>query len=112
MAPKGARMISSWRPAVAGLVLVAAAALPDADWPQHGGRDNIRYSPLAQIDRANVARLKPAWTYDSHDAFKGSEMQSNPVVVDGVLYATTPTLKVVALNAATGAELWTFDPIG
>ena len=39
-------------------------------------------------------------------------MQSNPVVVDGVLYATTPTMKVVALNAATGQEIWKFDPSG
>src|SRR5436189_17034 len=91
---------------------IAAAALGNADWPQHGGRDNIRYSPLTRINRANVSRLNVAWTYDSHDAFKGSEMQSNPVVVDGVLYATTPALKVVALNAATGAQLWMFDPSG
>jgi len=76
----------------------------------HGGVDNIRYSPLAQINKSNVAGLKVAWTYDSHDAFKNSEMQSNPVVVDGVLYATTPTMHVVALNAATGKELWNFDP--
>jgi quinoprotein glucose dehydrogenase len=76
----------------------------------HGGVDNIRYSSLAQINKSNVASLKVAWTYDSHDAFKGSEMQSNPVVVDGVLYATTPTMHVVALNAATGRELWNFDP--
>ena len=67
----------------------------DADWPAHGGVDNIRYSPLTQINRDNVSTLQVAWTYDSHDAFKGSEMQSNPVVVDGVLYATTPTLTVV-----------------
>src|SRR4029079_11296856 len=43
---------------------------------------------------------------------KASEMQSNPVVVDGVLYATTPTLKVVAVNAQTGKEVWKFDPSG
>src|SRR4029079_18343431 len=43
---------------------------------------------------------------------KASEMQSNPVVVDGVLYATTPTLKVVAVNARTGEEIWKFDPSG
>jgi quinoprotein glucose dehydrogenase len=84
----------------------------DADWPVNGGTDNIRYSPLRQIDPSNVAELKPVWTYDSHDAFKGSEMQSNPIVVDGVLYATTPTLKVVALDAASGSEIWTFDPGG
>ena len=81
------------------------AGIPGADdvpWPVNGGVDNIRYSPLTQINADNVAKLKVAWTYDSHDAFKGSEMQSNPIVVDGVLYATTPTLKVVALDAATG----------
>jgi quinoprotein glucose dehydrogenase len=39
-------------------------------------------------------------------------MQSNPIVIDGVLYATTPTMKVVAVNAATGAEIWRFDPSG
>ena len=78
----------------------------------HGGADNIRYSPLAQVNRDNVTKLHVAWTFDSHDAFKGSEMQSNPVVVDGVLYATTPTLKVIALDAATGQERWRFDPSG
>ena len=82
----------------------------DVGWLVSGGTDNIRYSPLTQINRRNVSRLRVAWTYDSHDAFKGSEMQSNPIVVDGVLYATTPTLHVVALKAETGREIWTFDP--
>jgi len=44
------------------------------------------------------------------DAFNGSEMQCNPIIVDGVLYATTPKLKVIALNAATGQLKWSFDP--
>jgi quinoprotein glucose dehydrogenase len=82
----------------------------DAGWPINGGVDNIRYSSLAQINRGNVPSLKVAWTYDSHDAFAGSEMQSNPIVVDGLLYVTTPTLKVVAIDAATGREAWKFDP--
>ena len=94
--------------------LLAASGLPAADveWPINGGPDNIRYSPLTQITRENVGRLKVAWTYDSHDAFKDSEMQSNPIVVDGVLYATTPKLRVVAVNAETGREIWAFDPSG
>ena len=91
---------------------VAYTASTDVEWPMHGGAGNIRYSPLVQVNKTNVAQLKVAWTYDSHDAFKGSEMQSNPVVVGGVLYATTPTLKVIALDAATGTELWKFDPSG
>jgi quinoprotein glucose dehydrogenase len=97
---------------VVWLVVIAASADKDAGWPVNGGPDNIRYSPLTQITRENVRRLQVAWTYDSHDSFKGSEMQSNPVVVDGVLYATTPTLKVVAVDAATGREIWKFDPSG
>jgi quinoprotein glucose dehydrogenase len=81
-------------------------------WPVNGGVDNIRYSPLTQINRDNVTQLRVAWTYDSRDAFTGSEMQSNPIIVDGVLYATTPTLKVIAVNAENGSEIWKFDPSG
>ena len=92
--------------------LRSAAAPADVGWPMHGGENNARYSPLKQITARNVARLEVAWTYDSHDAFKGSEMQSHAVVVDGVLYATTPTMKVIALDAATGALRWSFDPSG
>ena len=46
-----------------------------------------------------------AWTYDTHDEFPGSEFQPNPIVIDGVLYATTPKLRVIALDAATGREI-------
>ena len=94
--------------------LLALTALPaysaDVEWRVNGGPDNIRYSPLVQITPRNVGELRAAWTYDSHDAFKDSEMQSNPIVVDGILYATTPKLRVVALHAETGRELWSFDP--
>ena len=103
----------SWfrRFAVSCLACTAlGAASRYTDWSQHGGENNARYSTLKQITAKNVTQLKVAWSYDSHDAFKGSEMQSHPVVVDGVLYATTPTMKVVALDAATGAERWKFDP--
>src|SRR5688572_2643800 len=75
-----------------------------------GGPDNIHYSTLKQIKRANVHRLAVAWSYDTGDAFDGSEMQCNPVIVGGVLYATSPKLRVFALDAATGKERWSFDP--
>ena len=81
------------------------------DWPVYGGSDDhTHHTTLGQISPANVARLKVAWTYETHDEFTGSEMQANPVVVDGVLYATTPKVQVFALDAATGKELWRFDP--
>jgi quinoprotein glucose dehydrogenase len=88
--------------------LVTFAAAPD--WPHYGGGpDQTRYSTLTQITPANVRTLKVAWTFDTKDAFDGSEMQCQPVVAHGVLYATSPKLRVFALNAATGAEIWSFD---
>jgi quinoprotein glucose dehydrogenase len=100
--------------AVVALALVPVALPAQArsvDWPVYGGTtDNTRYSTLDQITPANVTRLQVAWRYETHDEFQGSEMQSNPIVVDGVLYATTPKLRVIALDAATGRELWAFDP--
>ena len=91
-------------------LLVSSLNAADTGWPVNGGPYNIRYSQLSQITPANVKQLQVAWTYDSHDAFQGSEMQSNPIVVDGVLYATTPKLRVIALDATTGKERWSFDP--
>ena len=93
------------------LLLFVATSTLLADWPHYGGGpDQTRYSPLTQITRANVGSLRVAWTYDTRDAFKGSEMQCQPVIAHGVFYATSPKLRVFALNAATGAELWSFDP--
>ncbi len=75
-----------------------------------GGSDQIRYSRLDRIDRGNVSGLRQAWAFDTGDAFQGSEMQCNPIVVDGTLYATTPKLRVIALDAARGTLRWSFDP--
>jgi len=94
------------------LLALAPAHEPNVEWRVNGGSGNARYSPLTEINKSNVANLHVAWTYDSHDAFTGSEMQSNPIVVDGLLYVTTPTLKVVAVNAENGQEVWKFDPSG
>jgi Glucose dehydrogenase len=88
----------------------AAHAQQSVDWPVYGGNtDHTHYTTLGQITPTNVSRLKVAWTYESHDEFKGSEMQANPIVVDGVMYVTTPKLRVVALDAASGKVLWSFD---
>src|SRR5262245_4992971 len=75
-----------------------------------GGSENLHYSALSQINRENVHQLEVAWTYDTGDTFEGSEMQCNPIVVDGLLYATTPKLRVLALDAADGKLMWSFDP--
>jgi quinoprotein glucose dehydrogenase len=96
----------------ASALATARQSPPDVNWTINGGEGNSRFSPLTQIDKSNVRSLQVAWTYESGDHFTASEMQSNPIVIDGVLYATTPTMKVVAVNAATGAEIWRFDPSG
>jgi quinoprotein glucose dehydrogenase len=69
-----------------------------------------RYSSLTQINAGNVSHLKPVWTYHGSDASPGSTIECCPVVVDGVMYITTSSLKVVALNAATGKEIWRYNP--
>ena len=77
------------------------------DWPVYGGNAaGQRHSALAQIDRANVDRLQPAWRFDAGPG----DLQTSPLVIDGTLYATTPTQKVIALDAATGTLRWEFDP--
>ena len=95
----------------ATLLAQSPHAKANADWAVYGGNaENTHYSTLDQINTRNVAKLKVAWTYDTRDAWKGSEMQDNPIVIDGVLYATSPKLRAFALDAATGKELWSFDP--
>jgi quinoprotein glucose dehydrogenase len=88
---------------------------PDQDWPVYGGNNaGNRYSPLTQINKENVKNLKLAWTYDTGENKntdeRGMDIQCQPIIIDGILYGTTPKLKVFAIEAATGKELWKFDP--
>ena len=100
--------------AVVGVVGQSApqlSALPALDWPVNRGTPGgTQYVPVAEINAANVHALRPAWTYHTGDGSERSNMHVNPIVVNGRMYITTPTLRAVALDAATGRELWTFDP--
>ena len=104
---------------ITGAVLVllvshaALAADPDginpADWPQYHRTSNAwRYSPLDQINSGNVKRLKVAWIHQPGDITNG--LQATPIVIDGVAYYTSPYNTVYALNAATGEQIWRYDP--
>src|SRR5216684_6535274 len=86
----------------ASALLLAAA---NVDWPTYGGSpEGTRYSPLKQINRSNVVNLREVWRYDTADGQGASQTQ--PIVVDGVLYGITPKHKAVAIDAATGKRLW------
>jgi quinohemoprotein ethanol dehydrogenase len=92
---------------------VSAARIANADrepgnWMSHGRTyGEQRFSPLNDVNDKNVAQLALAWSYDL-DTRRGQE--ATPLVVDGVMYFTTAWSKVVALDAATGARVWTYDP--
>ncbi len=95
------------------LVQAATAFAADVDWLAYQGDvSGSHYSPLRQVDRRNVGQLRPAWVYRCDDARPGnaSTIECNPLIIRGVLYGTSPGLKVLALDAATGMEKWRFDP--
>jgi quinoprotein glucose dehydrogenase len=76
-------------------------------WPIYGGSsEGSRFSTLSQVNRQNVQQLQVAWTYDSRES---GGLQTQPIEIDGVLYANTPTHKAVALDATTGRLQWVFD---
>ena len=78
-----------------------------ANWFSYGGDPGgTRYSSLSQITKANVSQLKEVWRFETPDP---GRLQTTPLVVDGTMYVVTPRQKVIALDAATGRQKWTFD---
>ena len=90
---------------LATTVTTYSADRSDFRYPR-GDAGATRYSPLTQINAKNVGRLKQVWRYDLKP---DSELQNTPIVVDGVLYGVGSG-KVIALDAATGAEKWVYTP--
>jgi quinoprotein glucose dehydrogenase len=101
----GRRLLSS--------LLLAGSSLPASGqdhtaWRDYGGAaDSAQYSALTQINRSNVSKLEIAWTFSTGDGLKYS---FNPVMVDGVLYVLAKNNSIVALEAGTGKEIWTYTP--
>ncbi|MDH3271263.1 MAG: pyrroloquinoline quinone-dependent dehydrogenase [Gemmatimonadota bacterium] len=101
-----------------------AGGLAAGDWPSYGGDPGaMGYSPLDQIDRANVSGLELAWTWDTGDepltgprlpvpgeSVRPGAFQATPLVVNDTMYLSTPYNRVVALDPATGGEHWVYDP--
>ena len=90
------------------LFLIAACSQTEKEyttWNNYGGsKENIHYSSLTEIDTNNVGQLQPAWIFNTGDAdtVKHSQIQCNPIIVDSIIYVTSPTLKLFALHAAPG----------
>jgi quinoprotein glucose dehydrogenase len=111
-----------WKHALGGFfaLLICGAAFQlttdnNTDWPKYGGNSaGSRYAELTQINAENVNKLQLAWTYDTGENNnadgKGNDIQCQPIVVNGIFYGTTPRLKLFAADAATGKELWKYDP--
>ena len=77
------------------------------DWNNYGGtKEMIRYSTLKEVDTSNVHQLQIAWIYNTGDADTAnhSQIQCNPIIVDGILYGTSPQMKLLAIDAATGKK--------
>ncbi len=92
-------------PTVSDTLLAAGA---DTEWPTHGGDlMNHRFSPLQQVDAASISELVPVWIHST--GIEGA-LETTPIVVGNTMYVTTAGGRVLALNAATGEELWRFEP--
>ncbi|MBS1851124.1 MAG: PQQ-binding-like beta-propeller repeat protein [Acidobacteria bacterium] len=92
----------------------AAPLPPDKEWRSYGhDPGGSRYSPVDQINRANVALLQRAWTYKlpENPGIGTAAFESTPLLVDGVLYFATSTGQAIALDGENGKQLWLFDPL-
>ena len=113
------------RSLIKGLALALPAMLPAAvlavpapqEWRTYGhDYGDSRYSPLSDITPANVAGLKPVWTYHMRPPDRVSRgfaaSENTPIVVDGIMYVSTPYGRVVALDAESGKQLWAYQVPG
>ena len=99
--------MSACSPSTEETTAAAAATAPAGNfdfegWDQYlGGADSSQYSSLAQIDKSNVGQLEVAWTYPTGDNYS-----FNPLVVGNTMYVLAKGRSIVALDAATGREIW------
>ncbi|WP_138477601.1 outer membrane protein assembly factor BamB family protein [Dyadobacter bucti] len=93
---------------ISGFVILPSPG--DVDWTEYNGDGSkSHYSPLQQINKENVRQLQPAWTYASGGADtlrNRSQMQCNPIIIDGILYGVSAGIQAFAIHAATGKEIW------
>jgi quinoprotein glucose dehydrogenase len=97
-----------WAAALAAAACAGYGQQRNGNWPDYlGGADSSHYSPLKQIDRSNVAKLQVAWSYPTSDDVLYA---LNPIIVDDVAYVMAKNNSIIALDAATGREIWVYQP--
>src|SRR5262245_57744284 len=97
----------------------AQLGVKKGEWPFYGANNaQTKYSPLDQINTQNVGKLKLAWTWDSPEvtqmssipALQSAIYEATPLFVNGVLFTSTVSSQVAAIDPATGKSIWTYDP--
>lgn len=98
------------------LICIACAACHNKErtWSAYkADAESTSYSPLDEVNKENVQQLKVAWSFYPNDAAEGTRFassQSNPIVIDGVMYSSSARHRIYAIDAATGKQIWSFDP--
>ncbi len=109
---------------ILAVIMLLAGCLPalrgdgagSGEWPSYGNdAGGTRYSPLSQIARENVSRLRVAWTYRTEEVggaspWSHTAFEATLLMVDGTLFLSTPYNRVIALDPETGKARWTYDP--
>ena len=82
----------------------------NVDWKEYlGGPDRNHYSDLTEINTSNVSQLQKVWEFHTGDT--SGQMQCNPIIVDGLLFGSTASIEIFALDAASGKEVWRFKDV-
>src|ERR1700748_2959456 len=103
------------RTALLSALFLIPTAWGQKDWPMYAhDAGATRYSPLSQIDTANVSKLTQAWTFDSRSEVTtplpgNRDVRTTPLVINGVMYVVTGYRTLVALDPETGKKLWSFE---
>ncbi len=91
--------------------LASQTTTPDLDWPSYGNDlGAMRFANVDQINLSNVASLQPVWILHTNVMNANTSFESQPIIIGGVMYVTSPHGHVFALDATTGAIKWTFNP--
>jgi quinoprotein glucose dehydrogenase len=111
------RILESWNPGIFIFLLLLSCdpgTNENRTWSVYkADAESSSSSPLTQINTDNVSQLQQAWVFNPADArqgARGGNAECNPIIVDGVMYATSARHRVYAVNASTGEQLWSFDP--